>query len=135
MTIMMQKEVADRVRAVPGSKTFGALSVAVQFRSLVAEVVEVPRDSFFPAPKVDSEVLRLELLAEPAVAVNSQEMFFKVVKAGFGQRRKTLLNSLAGGGFDKDLVRSALEKAGIDEMRRAETLSLEEFAALADAMG
>ena len=135
ITIMMQKEVADRVRAVPGSKTFGALSVAVQFRSLVAEVVEVPRDSFFPAPKVDSEVLRLELLAEPAVAVNSQEMFFKVVKAGFGQRRKTLLNSLAGGGFDKDLVRSALEKAGIDEMRRAETLSLEEFAALADAMG
>lgn len=134
ITIMMQKEVAERICANPGSKTFGALSVAVQYYCQVEEVAEVPKECFYPAPKVDSAVLNLKLREEPAVKVKDKEKFFQVVKAGFGQRRKTLLNSLSGGGFDKEQAKTALESAGIDGLRRAETLSLEEFALLADAM-
>ena len=132
ITIMMQKEVAERIVANPGSKTFGALSVAVQFYCEVERVVEVPRDSFFPAPKVDSEVLKLRVLEKPTVYVNDKERFFALVKAGFGQRRKTLSNSLLSTGIEKEKILAALKCAGIDPMRRAETLSLKEFADLSN---
>ncbi len=132
ITIMMQKEVAERIVANPGSKTFGALSVAVQFYCEVERVVEVPRDSFFPAPKVDSEVLKLRVLEKPTVDVNDKERFFALVKAGFGQRRKTLSNSLLSTGIEKEKILAALKCAGIDPMRRAETLSLKEFADLSN---
>ena len=94
ITIMMQKEVAERIKAKPGSRTYGALSVAVQYRCEVTTVTEVPREVFMPVPKVDSEVLRLDILPEPAVKTISENMFFRCVRAGFSQRRKTLLNSL-----------------------------------------
>ena len=117
ITIMMQKEVADRIKALPGTKAYGALSVAVQYYCTAEAVVNVPKEVFMPQPKVDSTVL----------------MFFRCVKAGFGQRRKTLLNSLMGiDNITKDIVRDALEKAGIDPSRRAETLNLEEFAKLSN---
>ncbi|MBP3815423.1 MAG: 16S rRNA (adenine(1518)-N(6)/adenine(1519)-N(6))-dimethyltransferase RsmA [Firmicutes bacterium] len=133
ITIMMQKEVAERIVSPPGKKSFGALSVAVQYYSNPQKVVSVPKEVFFPIPKVDSEVLILTLLEKPAVEVKDTEMFFRLVKAGFAQRRKTLSNSLKGAGLDKDAVEKALEDSGIEGSRRAETLSLEEFAALSDA--
>jgi 16S rRNA (adenine1518-N6/adenine1519-N6)-dimethyltransferase len=133
ITIMMQKEVADRIKASPGGRTYGALSVAVQYYCTVETVEEVPKENFMPAPKVDSTVLRLDLREEPAVAPKDEKMFFRCVRAGFSMRRKTLLNSLTATGYSKDSIRTALEAAGVDARRRAETLSLEEFSAVADA--
>lgn len=133
ITIMMQKEVADRIKAGPGSKTYGALSVAVQYYCEVTTVAIVPKEVFFPAPKVDSAVLKLEIRKEKPVELLDEKMFFRCIKAGFGQRRKTLSNSLMGlGDVTKEQVKTCLETLGIDEKRRAETLSLEEFAQLAN---
>ena len=133
ITIMMQKEVADRIKALPGTNAYGALSVAVQYYCTAEAVVNVPKEVFMPQPKVDSTVLRLCIRKEKPVILEDRDMFFRCVKAGFGQRRKTLLNSLMGiDNITKDIVRDALEKAGIDPSRRAETLNLEEFAKLSN---
>lgn len=133
MVVMVQKEVADRLAAKPGGKDYGILSVATQLSAQVEKVLEVPPKAFWPAPKVTSAVVRLTLRPYPDFRVNEKE-FFSVVKASFSQRRKTLGNSLAGGlGIDKKLVRQILEKAGIEEQRRAETLSIEEFQAVTEA--
>lgn len=135
ITIMLQKEVADRIKAQPGSRTYGALSVAVQYYCTVAHVANAPKEIFVPQPKVDSTVIRLDVRKEKPVLLSSEETFFAVVKAGFGQRRKTLLNSLTGiYGLTKDEIAVVMATAGIDPVRRAETLSLEEFAALANAI-
>ena len=130
---MVQKEVAERMIAPPGSKTYGALSVAVQYYTAPEIVLDVPPKSFIPAPEVDSVVIACKVRDEPPVTVRDEKLFFRVVKAAFGQRRKTLSNALKGAGFLKDEVQEALEKAGIEAARRGETLSLEEFAQLADA--
>lgn len=133
ITVMMQKEVADRIKAEPGTKAYGALSVAVQYYCTVDAVVNVPKEVFVPQPKVDSTVLRLSIREETPVTLSDREAFFRCVKAGFGQRRKTLLNSLMGvEGMTKEGVRAALEAAGINPSRRAETLDLEEFAMLSN---
>ena len=133
ITIMMQKEVADRIKAGPGSKTYGALSVAVQYYCEVETVAIVPKEVFFPAPKVDSAVLKLAIRKEKPVELIDEKMFFRCIKAGFGQRRKTLSNSLMGlGDVSKEQVKACLEELGIDEKRRAETLSLDEFANIAN---
>lgn len=133
ITIMMQKEVADRIKAAPGTKAYGALSVAVQYYCTVEAVVNVPKDVFVPQPKVDSTVLKLKIREEKPVELKDREVFFSCVKAGFGQRRKTLLNSLMGvKNITKEAVRESLEAAGIDPSRRAETLDLEEFANLSN---
>ena len=133
ITIMMQKEVADRIKSNPGTKAYGALSVAVQYYCTVRNVAVVPKEVFFPAPKVDSAVLRLDLRDEKPVELDDEKMFFRCIKAGFGQRRKTLSNSLIGlGDVTKEEVKSCLEAAGIDEKRRAETLNLDEFSAIAN---
>lgn len=133
ITIMMQKEVADRIKSAPGKKTYGALSVAVQYYCTINSVVTVPKEVFFPAPKVDSAVLRLDVREERPVDLVDEKMFFSCIKAGFGQRRKTLSNSLMGiGAYTKEEVKQCLSDCGIEEKRRAETLSLEEFAKLAN---
>ncbi len=132
MVTMVQKEVAERMVAGPGSKTYGALSVAVQYYTEPEIVLNVPPRSFIPAPEVDSVVIACKVRETPAVDVLEEKMFFRVVKAAFGQRRKTLSNALCGGGFPKEQVRDAMERAGIDPTRRGETLSLAEFANLAD---
>ena len=132
ITVMMQKEVAERILAAPGSKAYGALSVAVQFRTTAEVVAEVPAESFFPPPKVDSEVLKLTLRDESAVKPKDEKTFFKIVKAGFSQRRKTIHNSLSTLGISKEELSTCLDGAGIDKKRRAETLSLEEFCSIAD---
>lgn len=133
ITIMMQKEVADRIKAKPGTKAYGALSIAVQYYCSIEKVTDVPRTSFVPNPNVDSEVLKLNILKEKPVKVMDEELFFKVVRASFNMRRKTLNNSLMGvEGVDKEIVKLSLEASGIDPIRRGETLSIEEFARLAD---
>lgn len=132
ITVMMQKEVADRICAGAGTKAYGALSVAVQYYCAVTKVEDVPKEVFMPQPKVDSTVIRLDLRDEPAVLVQDEKIFFRTVKAGFSQRRKTLLNSLQSAGLSKAAVQACLLKADIDPKRRAETLSLEEMARLAD---
>ena len=135
ITIMMQKEVADRIKAEPGGKTYGALSVAVQYYCEVEQIAVVPKEVFVPRPKVDSAVLNLKLREEKPVQLKDEGVFFACVKGGFGQRRKTLLNSLTGvRGLGKDQVRVVLAQAQIDPVRRAETLTMQELAAVADAV-
>ncbi len=133
ITIMMQKEVAERINAKPGTKDYGALSVAVQYYCDTQIVANVPKEAFMPQPKVGSTVLRLDIREDRLVELADKDMFFQVVKAGFGQRRKTLSNSLMGvSGITKEIVKEALEAAGIEPGRRAETLDLYEFAELAN---
>jgi 16S rRNA (adenine1518-N6/adenine1519-N6)-dimethyltransferase len=135
MTFMLQKEVAARIGAKPGGKDYGALTVAVRYRCETRLITHVSREVFVPKPQVDSTVLRFDRRGEKAVAPQSEDMFFAVVRAGFGQRRKTLLNALTGlCGCSKEEVGRALDAAGIDAARRAETLSLCEFAAAADTV-
>ena len=135
ITVMMQKEVADRIKASPGNKTYGAISAAVQYYCEVEQVISVPKEVFVPRPKVDSAVLKLTIRKETPVDLIDEKAFFACIKAGFGQRRKTLLNSLTGTyGLSKDQIRTILEKAGIDPVRRAETLDMNEFADIANGV-
>ena len=134
LTVMMQKEVADRMIAEPGTKIYGAASVAVQYYSVVNHITDVQKTSFMPQPKVDSCVLRMDIREQPAVHTKNEDWYFNVVRSAFSQKRKTLLNSLGSTGESKEQIRAALEQAEIDPKRRAETLSLEDFAAIADAM-
>lgn len=134
IVVMIQKEVADRLAAKPGTKDYGSLSVLVQYFAEVEEVAKVPSHVFIPRPNVDSAVARLTLRQHPAVEVKNEEWFFKVVRAAFQQRRKTLLNTLHANLFpkrDKAEVEEWLKEAGIDPKRRGETLDLQEFAVLA----
>ena len=133
ITVMMQKEVADRIKASPGSKTYGAISAAVQYYCIVEQIASVPKEVFVPRPKVDSAVLNLHIRKEKPVELTDEKMFFACIRSGFGQRRKTLLNSLTGtAGLSKEDIRNILSTVGIDPVRRAETLNMEEFAAIAN---
>ena len=130
MVFMVQKEVADRMVSAPGSKEYGALSVAVQYHTEAVKLFEVPSGAFMPPPAVDSAVILCTKRAQPPVDVPSAKLFFRVVRAAFGQRRKTLANALQGGGFSREEVTAMLQETGIKGERRGETLSLDEFAAL-----
>lgn len=132
MTLTVQKEVAERVAAKPGSKTYGVLSVMVQYHGKAKLKFVIPRGAFRPAPRVDSACLHLEIADSPTVEVKDPDLFASVVKASFGQRRKTIKNSL---GSLADEAQEALEAAGIDPGLRAEMLSIEEFARVSDALG
>ena len=136
IVVMVQKEVAERMNAQPGGKDFGALSVAVQYYCDTEIIAKVPRHLFVPQPNVDSIVIALRVRSERKYKVDDEGLYFKVVKAAFGQRRKTLLNSISSmGNLAKDQVKEALEEAGIDPKRRGETLSLDEFAILSNVIG
>jgi 16S rRNA (adenine1518-N6/adenine1519-N6)-dimethyltransferase len=131
--VMVQKEVAERILAEPGDMSI--LAVAVQFYASPSHVTSVPAGAFHPRPKVDSSVLRLDTYAEPPVEVDDVSLFFRVVRAGFGQKRKQLRNSLSAGLATKPATAAAmLQAAGIDPQRRAQTLSLEEWSALTAAV-
>ena len=133
IVVMVQKEVAERMNAAPGGKDFGALSVAVQYYCDTEIIAKVPRHMFVPQPNVDSIVIALRVRGEKKYDVDNEELFFKVVKAAFGQRRKTLLNSISSMGIlDKKVVSQILQESNIDEKRRGETLSLDEFAVLSN---
>ncbi len=135
ITIMLQREVADRLRSLPGSRTCGAISLAVGYYCRVEQVARVPREVFFPPPKVDSAVLKLTPHEEKPVKPVDEALFFQCIKAGFGQRRKTLQNALTGvAGLSKEALDAALREAGVDGKRRAETLGLGEFSRISDAI-
>lgn len=133
LVIMVQKEVGERLCAAPGSKAYGAVTVMVQYAATVARAFDVGRHAFVPAPEVDSTILHLIPYEKRPIQAQSDAVLRRVVKAAFSQRRKTLRNSLSNLGCDKALIRQALEAAGIEDSRRAETLSVAEFVALADA--
>ncbi|MFA5353775.1 MAG: 16S rRNA (adenine(1518)-N(6)/adenine(1519)-N(6))-dimethyltransferase RsmA [Thermodesulfovibrionales bacterium] len=131
MTLTIQKEVAQRIVAKPGGKDYGSLSVAIQYYGEARLAFTVPRGAFRPVPKVDSAVLHVEILPSPRVTVLDEGTFFKVVRAAFSQRRKTLANSLKAVLGD---MRDILIRAEIDPVRRAETLSIGEFGRLSDIL-
>ena len=134
IVLLVQKEVAQRLAAAPGTPDYGALSVFAQFHAVVETVGIVSRRVFLPAPDVDSAIVRLTPHAAPPVPVMDEAQFFAVVRAAFGQRRKSLLNALSGDpalGWTREQAAAALEKAGVDSLRRGESLGLEEFARVA----
>ena len=137
ITVMVQKEVADRMQSGPGSKEYGALSLAVQYYAEPYIAANVPPNCFLPRPNVGSAVIRLTLHDTPPVRVKDEQLLFALVRASFNQRRKTLVNGLTNAAelsFSKEEVLSALEKLGWQETVRGETLTLEEFAALANEL-
>lgn len=136
ITIMIQKEVAVRMQAEPGSKDYGALSLAVQFYSKPEICVEAPADCFFPMPGVDSVVINLESHAETPVKVDDPDKMFKLIRAAFNMRRKTLPNAISSGGlgFTRSQVEEALEKLELSPTIRGEVLTLEQFAALSNVL-
>lgn len=135
--LMVQREVADRLLAKPATPDYSAFTILVRFHMNLSQILQVSRKAFLPAPAVDSAALLMIPRESPAVQVRDEKLFFNVVKAGFGKRRKTLDNALAGHSainLEKQERHQAFEKAGIDPMRRAETLTLEEFGKLADCI-
>lgn len=134
LVLTVQREVADRLAAGPGTKDYGALSVAVQYRAEVAVVGGIPSTGFYPPPEVDSAIVRIDVRSQPTVAVADERAFFAVVRAAFGQRRKMLRNALVARGMVAAEAEAACRDAGIDPRRRGETLSLQEFAVLSAAM-
>lgn len=138
MVFMMQKEVASRIAAAPGTKAYGSLSIAVQYYMDAELAFIVPRTVFNPMPNVDSAIVRLTRKEKPAVSVKDESFFFAVVRSAFVQRRKTLWNNLiAAFGKEesvKEKITAALKEAGIDPSRRGETLSIEEFGVLSNAL-
>ena len=133
LVVMVQKEVALRMVAKPGTKDYGALSVAVQYYTEPDIVLDVPPKSFLPAPAVTSSVIRCVLRDKPPVDVIDEKLFFRVVKAGFAQRRKTFSNTMKTTGLSRDRIEELLAKANIDGQRRGETFTLQEFAEVANA--
>ena len=134
MTIMLQKEVAKRVVAAPNSKDYGILSIAVQFYAVPEIAFNISRKSFYPEPKVDSSVLKIVPREKVAVDVRNEGLFWGLIKSAFYYRRKTLLNSLALSGHSKEIIKNVLEFAGIDQNKRPEQVSMEEWGKIADTL-
>lgn len=138
MVVMMQKEVADRITASPGTKAYGSLSIAIQYYMKAEVAMIVPKSVFMPQPNVDSAVIKLTRHETPPVNVIDEDFLFKVSRGSFVQRRKTIINnlqsSLPNGKEKKDLIIQSLEKANIEPTRRGETLTIEEFGRLADEL-
>lgn len=136
ITIMVQKEVADRMQCGPGTKDYGALSLAVQYYSDPEIVANVPPNCFMPRPNVGSAVIKLKRFSEPPVDVNDEKYMFKLIRASFNQRRKTMVNGLMSGGLGltKEQIADALEKMGLSPTIRGEALTLAQFAELANLL-
>lgn len=135
MVVMVQKEVAQRLNSSPGSKEYGAVTLAVRYRADTNIAMIVPNTVFMPRPKVDSAVIEFNILKEPRIKVQDEDLLFNVIRASFGQRRKTLLNGLSNNlKISKDVVKEALSNAGIAPGVRGETLSLDEFGKISDEL-
>jgi 16S rRNA (adenine1518-N6/adenine1519-N6)-dimethyltransferase len=138
MVVMMQKEVADRLSAQPGTKEYGSLSIAVQYYTEAKTAFVVPKTVFIPQPNVDSAVIHIKTRTEPLVEVENESFFFSLVKAAFAQRRKTLINNLTSqmpnGKEKKEQILNILAEAEIDPSRRGESLSIQEFARLSNLL-
>ena len=136
ITVMVQKEVADRITAIPGEKYSGAITYSVYYYAIPSEVCFVSKDCFIPSPEVDSKVIKLNIRKDPPIKVNSEELFFKIIKASFMQRRKTLLNGLVNGGIikNKEEGKLLLNKLELPENIRGESLSIDQFGKIADKL-
>lgn len=134
IVLMVQKEVAERMAAEPGGKEYGSLSLLVQYYSQPSIITAVPPQCFMPSPKVESVVIKLKMHERPPVELEDEDLFFRVIRESFNQRRKTLLNSLKGIGLPKELLIQGFERLGIDPVRRGETLSIQEFASLSNEL-
>src|SRR5699024_9336260 len=135
LTVMIQKEVAERMAAKPNSKAYGSLSIAVQYYTKAEVVMTVPKSVFMPQPNVDSSILRLTMRDNPPVYVANEDYFFSIIQASFAQRRKTLRNNLSRflkEKYDKEMISKVLNECGIDGARRGESLTINEFATLAN---
>lgn len=132
--LVVQKEVGNRILALPGSREVGRLSLFVQYHADTKRVFNIGKNSFFPVPEVESVFLRLDIPEKRKVSVKNEKNFFEIIKKAYGQRRKTLVNSLSSSAGDKRKLSDMLEKAGIDPMARPETLALEDFARLSNIM-
>lgn len=133
ITVMVQKEAADRICALPGSRNSGAISLAVRYYSIPEVLFEVSKNNFFPTPNVDSSVIKLNILREASVIVKDKKFLFSLIKASFLKRRKTILNSLSSGlSIPKEIIANALDKSNIPRNLRAEQLTLEDFALISE---
>ena len=134
ITVMVQKEVADRIAEKPGDKLSGAITYSVNYYAIPEKVTLVGKESFIPSPEIDSEVIKLNIRKIPPVKVNNEGMFFKLIKASFMQRRKTLLNALTNSGLitNKEKLKQVLEEMNLDLNIRGEKLTLEQYAKLAN---
>lgn len=135
ITVMVQKEVAERLTANPGSKNTGAITYAVNYYSIPTNVIKVPKTAFIPEPKVDSQVINLKLRNEPPIEVKNEENLFKIIRTAFNQRRKTLVNSLVNSNIvNKEQINNILKQTNINEKARAEELTLEQFAEISNLL-
>ena len=135
ITVMVQKEVADRLIATPGEKLSGAITYCVYYYAQAQEVLTVPNTSFIPEPKVNSEVIKLNIRKKPPVELKDEKIFFKVIKASFTQRRKTLLNGLSNAGISsKEKLKNILQELNLPENIRGENLTIQQFAEIANKL-
>lgn len=134
ITVMVQKEVGERICATHKDKEYGAITVSVQYYSEPQIIIDVPKENFLPAPEVDSCVIRLDMREKPPVSLKDEKLFFRLVKGAFTQRRKTINNSLTCSGKSKEEIIAALNKLGIDSKLRAENLSIQQYADIANTL-
>ena len=134
ITVMVQKEVGERICATHKDKEYGAITVSVQYYSEPQIIIDVPKEKFLPAPEVDSCVIRLDMREKPLVSLKDEKLFFRLVKGAFTQRRKTINNSLTCSGKSKEEIMAALNKLGIDSKLRAENLSIQQYADIANTL-
>ncbi len=135
ITVMVQKEVAERLTETPGGKNTGSITYSINYYTNAKTILEVPKTSFIPSPKVDSSVIKLDVLDNPKIKVLNEEIFFKIVKCAFMQKRKTLINSLSNSGIsNKEILENILTELNIDTRIRAEQLTLEQFGMLSDKL-
>lgn len=134
ITVMVQKEVGERICATHKDKEYGAITVSVQYYSEPQIIIDVPKENFLPAPEVDSCVIRLDMREKPPVFLKDEKLFFRLIKGAFTQRRKTINNSLTCSGKSKEEIMVALNKLGIDSKLRAENLSIQQYADIANTL-
>lgn len=134
ITVMVQKEVGERICATHKDKEYGAITVSVQYYSEPQIIIDVPKENFLPAPEVDSCVIRLDMREKPPVSLKDEKLFFRLIKGAFTQRRKTINNSLTCSGKSKEEIMAALNKLGIDSKLRAENLSIQQYADIANTL-
>lgn len=137
ITVMVQKEVAERLCAVPGQRNAGAITYTVDYYSDAEKILDVPKESFIPSPEVDSQVIKLNIRNIPKVKLKNEDIFFKIIKLAFMQRRKTLLNALSSNNEifnNKEQVKEILKRLNIDEKVRGENLSIEQYAEIANSI-
>jgi 16S rRNA (adenine1518-N6/adenine1519-N6)-dimethyltransferase len=134
IVVMVQKEVGERICAKPGSKVYGAITVSINYYSDSKIIIDVSKKNFLPQPEVDSCVVKLDILDKPPVYIKDEKLFFNLIKTGFSQRRKTILNSLSSGSFSKDVINNIFRRINLDGKLRVEDLSLQDFANISNEL-